>query len=153
MWIPRWCGYGGTFLRQWPTSSPTPKAWPSVLSQGTTPSSSERSCDWECWTWCLFWLQLTEKQLERERGGERAREGDTKTEEKSRQTVPIPTSHFSTANDHCLLCAYLYFDVSAIHIQQQASGQKHLKTWYDIMLVCGLVLYEPALFIHRKRHL
>ncbi len=113
MWNPCWRCNDRTFLRQWPTSSPAlPRPGHQHCARALPLSSFERSCDWERWAWCLLWPCLRERQME----GERQRRGQKeteKTEEMSRQTLPISTSHSSTSDNHCLLFAYLCLDGAA----------------------------------------
>ncbi len=136
MWNPCWRCNDRTFLRQWPTSSPAlPRPDHQHCARALPLSSSERSCDWERWTWCLLWLHLRERQMEGERERERGGQKETEKkieEEMSRKTAPISTSHSSTGNNHCLLFAYLWLNgaVKTTYCRQVAKNITDI-IWYN----------------------
>lgn len=137
MWIPCWRWNDRTCLRQWPTSSPIPQAWPPALCQGTAPSSSERSCDWERWTWCLLWPHLREKQMD----GERERDGEKKKTDKRQRKRGADRQHqsqhlISQQATITVFSVVIYaLQLLQIHIQ---TADKWLKTFTDMIWYNGI---------------
>ena len=101
------------------------------------PSSSERSCDWECWTLCLLWLRLRERQMEVVRGGDEGRKRQRKDRGRDeRADSPNRNIQFLYRQQSLFsLCWFMPWSFCKVSFKQQASGQRRNR--HDLMLVCG----------------
>lgn len=132
MWIPCWCWNDRTFLRQWPTSSAAlPRPGHQHCARALPSSSSERSCDWECWTWCLLWPHLRERQMGREG---RNRQIKDRGREEQADSTDLNISFLNKQQSLSSLC--LFMPQCCFRNRNQTAG-KWPKTFTDIIWYNG----------------